>query len=129
MNITEYHTSSFYTPGMVTILTEVHQINNGYGIPKLVDWFRPQTHVSSAIVPVLRYNKDGKLVSETSFVIYYSYRDPNKCVCNAESDMLIFRKSSTGGYLLNLRPKDICMAIAAIQLYVTILYCAGIDTK
>jgi hypothetical protein len=114
---------------MVTILTDIHQINDGYGIPRLVDWFEPNTHVSSAIVPVLRYKKDGEFVSETSFIIYYSCRDPTERVCKAESDALIFRKSSAGGNLLNLRPKDIRMAIAAIKLYVTIFYCASTNTE
>ena len=114
---------------MVTILTEIHQINDGYSIPRLVDWFDPHTHISSAIVPVLRYKKNGKFVSETSFIIYYSCRDPSEHVCNAESDALIFRGGSAGGDLLNLRPKDIHMAIAAIKLYVTILYCVSTNTE
>jgi hypothetical protein len=117
-NIDTYCSSPLHVPHIVNVVTDVHQINDGYGIPRLTQLFHPRTCVSSAVVPIQRHKKTGGYVNHTAFVIYYSCTDFFHGMCDKDCDILVFKKSQTGGNLLNLRVSDVRMANAAIDLYV-----------
>jgi hypothetical protein len=115
-NVAAYYTSPLQPQEIVTMVMDVHQIDDGYGMPQLVDWFTQQTQISSTVVPVFRQKKNGNYVDHNTFVVYYSHPIHFQPVCNSTSDILVFRKSQAGGNLLNIHTSDVRIAKAAIQL-------------
>ena len=117
-NIDAYCSNPLQVQHIVNVVADVHQINDRYGIPCLVKLFHPHTCISSAVVPVQRHKKNGNYVDHSTFIIYYSCTDIFHHMCNEDCDILVFKNSQTGGNLLNLCVSDVCMANAAIKLYV-----------
>ena len=103
---------------IVTVLTDIHQIDLGYGMLRLPVCFHQYSQLSTAMVPVFRHKHNGVLIDHTTFIIYYTHVNNLNPVCGNDSEILVFRKSRAGGCLLNLRGRDVHMAKAAITLYV-----------
>jgi hypothetical protein len=87
-------------------------------MPRLSNWFHFLSCVSTAVVPIIKLNQEGKSVCVGSFVLYFSHIDPLCPTCDETSEVLVFRKAQTTGQFLPLRPRDIRFAREAIRLYV-----------
>jgi hypothetical protein len=92
-SIAPYCCGPLQAPNIVNIVTDIHQIGDGYGIPRLANLFHLHACVSSAVVPVYRHKKNGNNMDHSTFVVYYSYRDISHRTCNDASEILVFRKS------------------------------------
>ena len=86
--------------GQVSVIVENYSVNRGFTMPHLEGWFHSSTTISSASVVV----PSGPLLLYGSrFIIFYSKSEGYVLPINATNcELVIFRKSAVGHYLVNL---------------------------